>query len=94
MSNIHDLVGSERLARVRERLAASSTATPSLAVLTAPLRFVAFWTAVTLPFLYLPLLLGGLEGSEPTVFLVLLAANVVALFLGHGYGNRTTQTVR
>ncbi|WP_336024799.1 hypothetical protein [Halobellus salinisoli] len=88
MSNLHDLFGSERVASARERLTASSTVAPSITALAAPLRFVAFWTAVTLPFLYVPLLLGGLEGSEPTVFLALLGANVVALLLGHGYGNR------
>jgi hypothetical protein len=57
-----------------------------LAYLAAPLRFVAFWVAVALPFLYLPLLVGGLKGSQPTVFAALLAANAVGLIVGHGYG--------
>jgi hypothetical protein len=58
----------------------------SRAVVVAPLRFLAFWTAVTLPFLYLPLLVGGLDGQQVTVFLALLAVNAVTLVLGHEYG--------
>ncbi|MFB6073732.1 MAG: hypothetical protein ABEJ89_01825 [Haloarculaceae archaeon] len=52
----------------------------------APLRAVAFWLAIALPFLYVPLLVTGL--SDATLigaFLVLLAANVVALLAGHSY---------
>ncbi|WP_225334879.1 hypothetical protein [Halomicrobium urmianum] len=49
-------------------------------------RSVAFWTAVTLPFLYLPLLATGLEkSSHVTAFLALLAANAVALLVGHSH---------
>ena len=47
-------------------------------------RVVAFWTAVVLPFLYLPLLFGGLEG-DVTLFGGLLVLNAVALLLGHDY---------
>ena len=47
-------------------------------------RVIAFWTAVVLPFLYLPLLFGGLEG-DATLFGSLLALNAVALLLGHDY---------
>ena len=47
-------------------------------------RAVSFWTAVVLPFLYLPLLFGGLEGNA-TLFGGLLVLNAVALFLGHDY---------
>ncbi|WP_144904036.1 hypothetical protein [Halobellus captivus] len=85
MSNSHDPFGSERVARARERLSDPSAVRPSIESLAVPLRFVAFWSAVALPFLYVPLLLGGLDGSEPTVFLTLFAANVVALLVGHGY---------
>jgi hypothetical protein len=56
-----------------------------LAYLTVPIRFVAFWVAIALPFLYLPLLAGGLHGTEPTVFVALVAVNLVALVVGHGY---------
>lgn len=51
----------------------------------APLRFLAFWAAVLLPLVYLPLLHGGLSGGEPTVLGALLAVNVAALVVGHGY---------
>ena len=51
----------------------------------APLRFVGFWAAVALPFLYVPLLFGGLEGSETLAFGLLLAANALALVVGHGH---------
>ncbi|WP_327054191.1 hypothetical protein [Halomicrococcus gelatinilyticus] len=52
-----------------------------------PVQFVAFWAAISLPFLYLPLFSGGLESAEVTVFLGLVALHVVALFLGHGHRN-------
>ncbi|MFB6108202.1 MAG: hypothetical protein ABEJ82_05085 [Haloplanus sp.] len=57
----------------------------SLGLVAAPLRFVAFWTAVALPFLYVPLLFGGLEGGQTTAFVGLLLLNAVALVLGHDY---------
>ncbi|WP_233204240.1 hypothetical protein [Halegenticoccus soli] len=50
-----------------------------------PVRFVSFWAAVALPFLYVPLLHDGLSGSSAVVFLVLLAANALALVAGHGH---------
>jgi len=54
--------------------------------LVAPsLRFVAFWIAVGLPFLYLPLLYGGLDGDSWMVFVGLVVANVFALLLGHDH---------
>ncbi len=54
-------------------------------VVAPPVQFVGFWAAISLPFLYLPLLSGGLDGAELTVFVGLLALNVVALFVGHGH---------
>ena len=55
--------------------------------LAAPLRRLAFWMAVALPFLYVPLLLSGLESSAVrTAFAVLVGANVVALLVGHSHG--------
>jgi hypothetical protein len=77
--------GSERLSRVRDAVSSRSTAVRPSETLVAPLRFVAFWAAIALPFLYLPLLVGGLTGGEPTVFGALLFANVAALVLGHDY---------
>jgi len=86
MSSSHPPFGSERARRVRDaiRSPAAGLSKP-VAYLARPIRFVAFWVAVALPFLYLPLLVGGLEGSEPIAFGALLAANVVALVVGHGY---------
>jgi hypothetical protein len=52
----------------------------------APLRFVGFWLAVALPFLYVPLLVGGLSGGQLQVFVGLLGLNVLALLFGHSYG--------
>lgn len=52
----------------------------------APLRVVGFWSAVALPFLYVPLVATGLGSTaEVTVFLALLAANVLAVVLGHAH---------
>jgi len=54
--------------------------------LLTPLRAVAFWTAIALPFLYVPLLASGLEsGSVRMAFLLLVVANVVTLIVGHPY---------
>jgi hypothetical protein len=51
-----------------------------------PVRGMAFWTAITLPFLYLPLLAYGLESSATRLaFLALVACNAVALVVGHSY---------
>lgn len=51
-----------------------------------PVRGLAFWTAVTLPFLYLPLLAYGLETPATRLaFLGLIACNAVALVVGHSY---------
>lgn len=51
-----------------------------------PLRLLGFWSAIALPFLYVPLVASGLEThQELWVFLALLAANVMAVGLGHSY---------
>lgn len=53
-----------------------------------PVRTAGFWVAVTLPFLYLPLLATGLDAQvEVVVFLSLLAVNVLALLVGHSHHN-------
>ena len=51
------------------------------------LKGAAFWAAIALPFLHLPLLVTGLD-SRTTLgaFVALLALNVLALVLGHPYG--------
>jgi hypothetical protein len=86
MSSSHPPFGSERARKLREVIESppAGLSTP-IAYLAVPIRFVAFWVAVALPFLYLPLLTGGLDGSEPAAFAALLAANAVALVVGHGY---------
>lgn len=50
-----------------------------------PVTGAAFWAAVALPFLYLPLLfLTGLSSQGTTAaFVALLTLNVVALLVGH-----------
>lgn len=49
-------------------------------------RAVGFWLAVTIPFLYLPLLVRGFSGrSELFAFGGLVALNVAALVVGHDH---------
>lgn len=61
-----------------------STVRPDL--LLRPVRVISFWAAIALPFLHLPLLLHGLNTTaELYAFLGLLALNLVALVVGHGY---------
>lgn len=53
-----------------------------------PIKAIAFWTAIVLPFLYLPLLATGLESRGTIVaFVLLVALNVAALLVGHPYAN-------
>jgi hypothetical protein len=68
-------------------MATSSTTPESTArapaALLRPVRATAFWAAVALPFVYVPLIVRGLE--SPTVqstVALLLALHVVALVLG------------
>lgn len=54
--------------------------------LLAPIRGIAFWSAIALPFLYIPLLVSGLgSASTRTAFVALVACNVVALLIGHSH---------
>lgn len=58
-----------------------------LAFVTDPLKRVAFWTAIVLPFLHVPLLATGLDSQTTTVaFVALLGLNVAAVVVGHGHG--------
>lgn len=51
------------------------------------LRAFAFWVAIVLPFLHVPLLATGLASpGRRNAFLVLLALNALALYVGHPYG--------
>lgn len=57
-----------------------------LPTLAKPIRVASFWSAIVLPFLYVPFLLAGLSGSlETAIFLVLLCANALALYVGHSH---------
>lgn len=86
MSNSSSTVPRERLARLRKVLVQSqSPVYLGLQLVTYPIRFVAFWLAVALPFLYLPLLYGGLQGGQTTVFGSLVALNTLSLLLGHDH---------
>jgi uncharacterized membrane protein len=50
-------------------------------------RKTGFWTAIVLPFLYVPLLATGLStAAETATFLALLVLNLAALYVGHAYG--------
>lgn len=51
-----------------------------------PIEAIAFWTAIVLPFLYVPLLFYGLESTpELAAFFALVGINVVAFVIGHRY---------
>lgn len=53
---------------------------------TRGIRAAGFWLAIAIPFLYLPLLYGGLAGPRDVIaFCGLLFLNVVALVVGHGH---------
>jgi hypothetical protein len=49
------------------------------------LRAIAFYSAIGLPLLYLPLFANGLSIEDAPVFAALVCANFAALFAGHGY---------
>lgn len=52
-----------------------------------PLKRLAFWSAIVLPFLHVSLLVSGLESRSMTLaFVALLALNVVAIYVGHPHG--------
>lgn len=53
-----------------------------------PFRFVGFWTAVFLPFVYLPLLFTTLDGATVTAFAGLLAVHVLSIVIGRKYNDR------
>lgn len=55
-----------------------------LSALLVPVRAVAFWAAIVLPFLSIAVVTVG-NWTEPASFGTLLAANAVAFLVGHGY---------
>ena len=77
-----------RLTDLTTTVSQSETALGSVRkTVVTPVTAAAFWSAVALPFLHLPLLLltGLSSESTATAFLALLGLNVVALLLGHPY---------
>ena len=61
---------------------------PSVERLSAFVTAAAFWMAIPLPVLYVPVLLSGLETrSESLLFGALLVAHVAVLSLGHPYAS-------
>ena len=56
-------------------------------MLTRPFEFAGFWSAVLLPFVYVPMLVGGVAAGQQTTFIALVALHAVALIAGHGYRN-------
>jgi len=52
-----------------------------------PLRAVGFYAAIALPFVYLPLLADGVGPADAPIVGALLAANALALVVGHGHGS-------
>ena len=64
----------------------SKNAPPPQTYLLQPLQAAGFWAAVGLPFIYVPLVLQGLETTEVQLTVaVLLALHVLALVLGRQY---------
>lgn len=56
------------------------------AMLRGAVHALGFWGAIVLPFLHIPLLVAGLTTrAEVYAFVLLLAANAVAVWLGQGH---------
>lgn len=53
--------------------------------LLAPVQFVGFWSAIALPFGYLPLLYSGPVSDSADALALLFVLNLVAMVVGHGY---------
>lgn len=82
MSSTHNDNASTRTAddRLPERAASL------LARLARSLEAAAFWSAIALPFLYVPLLVNGVATTAQfTAFLTLLALHALAIVGGHRY---------
>ena len=51
-----------------------------------PVQGVAFWAAIALPFVQVPIVFSGLnEKSTVVAFIGLLVLNILALYVGHTY---------
>ncbi|GKZ12941.1 hypothetical protein HAL_08220 [Haladaptatus sp. T7] len=49
------------------------------------MQFVGFWSAIALPFGYLPLLYSGPVSDSADALALLFVLNLVAMVVGHGY---------
>jgi hypothetical protein len=59
---------------------------PLLGTIAKPLEAAAFWSAIALPFLYVPLLFGGLgTNAQLTAFLALLGFHALTIVGGYRY---------
>ncbi len=54
----------------------------------APVQLVSFWLSVSLPLVYVPLLINGLQGNVLPLFSGLLVLHAITLYLGHGHRRR------
>jgi hypothetical protein len=64
----------------------SAPTPPGYGTLLRPIEAAGFWAAVGLPFIYVPLVLRGLETATIQLTVaVLIAAHVLALVLGRHY---------
>ncbi|MFB6133345.1 MAG: hypothetical protein ABEJ44_08110 [Halanaeroarchaeum sp.] len=71
------------VSRLRDSLSGAVT---GYEVLLRPIEAVAFWAAVVMPFVYVPLLLAGVETSaERVAVAALVAVHVVVLIVGRRY---------
>lgn len=50
-----------------------------------PVRAAAFWTAIALPLIYIPMLTTGVVWEHPFALLALFLLNGFALLVGHGH---------
>ena len=50
-----------------------------------PVRALAFWTAIALPLIYVPMLATGVVWEHPLTLLSVFLLNGVALLVGHGH---------
>jgi hypothetical protein len=84
------------VARLRDAVVTSTSLKEALTEFTGtgrtvaiePVRALAFYAAIVLPLVYLPLLANGITPERLTVIVGLLLANAAALVLGHGHGSQ------
>lgn len=74
----------ERLSRT-ERLTNALPLAESRRLLAMPVQALAFWAAIAMPALYVPMLWDGLGANESLLFVGLVLANALALLVGHEY---------